>query len=93
MSSLGKPHSGICSFTFPLAAWNFTAKGQSLAQEEKAAFQLGKQKDFLTTRLNVSAPEGVGTGIRGVSEGKTKPIAIYLSSKKAGNILKPNRQL
>lgn len=77
MLSLGKPYSGICSLSFPSAA-GITQPLRTDLRRKKPLRQLGKQKDFSTNRLNVSAPEGVGTGSRGVSAGENK-ANCYLS--------------
>lgn len=64
-----------------------------LASGGESRHQLGKHKDFSANRLDGLAPERVGKGRQGsFSSRRTKPIAIYLSLKQAGNILKLNRQ-
>lgn len=65
-----------------------------LASGGESRHQLGKHKDFSANRLDGLAPGRVGKGRQGsFSRRRTKPFAIYLSLKQAGNILKLNRQL
>lgn len=77
---------------FPSAA----AMTQLLRTEQKGRqpCQPGKQKDFPTSRLARLGSWGGADGEAGrFQQARTKPVAIYLSLKKAGNILKPNKQL
>lgn len=63
-------------------------------QKGRLPCQPGKQKDFPTSGLARLGSWGGADGDAGkFQQARTKPVAIYLSLKKAGNILKLNKQL